>query len=172
MFLNCGEFVETNSDLLATHLMIFQKLLQMCCKYRNFIKTMKKIRQRQSWANYGSHADLFFCSSLIFSGKIVDLRTCRPLFFIFAHQCFVDPHFPKTGDCVKKVEDHWSRLYGKNFFGSLDQSKTIVYCRPANSEKNVDLDSSTVKVLSMLLLIHQPLLKVAWKMKTVSPNVL
>ena len=39
--------------------------------------------------------------------------------------------------------------------------------RPANSEKNVDFDS-----LSMLLLIHQPLLKVALKMKTFSFNTM
>ena len=28
----------------------------------------------------------------------------------------LDPHFSKSGDCVKKVEDRWFRLYGKIYF--------------------------------------------------------
>ena len=80
MFLNCGEFVETNLDLLATYLFndlskTFTNVLQITKLYNNH----KKILQRRSWANCGPHADLFFCFLPIFSGKIVDLRTCSAL---------------------------------------------------------------------------------------------
>ena len=88
MFLNCGKFVEINLELSAAYLFndlskTFTNVLQIKKLYKNY----KKIPQRQSWTNCGSHADLFFCSSPIFSGKIVDLRTLD--FFVFAHQCFV-----------------------------------------------------------------------------------
>ena len=60
MFLNCGEFVEINLDLLAIYLFndlskTFTNVLQIT----KFYKNCKKIPQRQSWANCGPHADLF-----------------------------------------------------------------------------------------------------------------
>ena len=64
MFLNCGEFVEINLDLLATYLFndlsqTFTNVLQITKFYKNH----KKIPQRQSWANCGPHADIFFVSN-------------------------------------------------------------------------------------------------------------
>ena len=53
----------------------------------------------------------------------------------------LDPHFPKKGDCAKKVEYHWSRLYGKMYFCVIESKKNY---RPANSKKNVDFDSSKI----------------------------
>ena len=50
---------------------------------------------------------------------MVCLRTCRSVFYFYSSVLCggnLDPHFPKQGDCVKKVEDHWSRLYGKIYF--------------------------------------------------------
>ena len=118
MFLNCDEFVEISLDLLATCLFndlskTFTNVLQIT----KFCTNHKKIPQRQSWANWGLHADLLFRLSPIFTGKIVDLRTCR-LYFCSSTLCGsdMDPHFPKRGDCVRKVEYHWSRLCGKNLF--------------------------------------------------------
>ena len=63
MFLNCGEFVEANLDLLATYLFndlskTFTNVLQIIKFYKNH----KKIPQHRSWANCGPHADLFFVS--------------------------------------------------------------------------------------------------------------
>ena len=53
MFLNCGEFVEINSDLSATYLFnnlskTFTNVLQITKFYKS-----QKIPQRQSWANCG-----------------------------------------------------------------------------------------------------------------------
>ena len=97
MFLNCGEFVEINLDLLATYLFddlsqTFTKVLQITKFYKNH----KKISQRQSWANCGPHADLFFGFLPIFSGKIVDLRTCSALLGQFR------PTLSKKGGLCKK----------------------------------------------------------------------
>ena len=61
MFLNCGEFVEINSDLLATY--PFNDLSQTytnVLQITKFYKNHKKIPQRKSWANCGPHADNFF----------------------------------------------------------------------------------------------------------------
>ena len=82
----------------------------------------------------------------------------------------LDPHFPKRGDCVKKAEYYWSSRvdYMENFISvSLNQSKTIDLQSLRKLEILIHL-----KVLSMLLLIHQPLLKVALKMKTFSFNTM
>ena len=79
----------------------------------------------------------------------------------------LDSHFSKSGDCVKKVEDRWFRLYRKFISVSLDQSKTINL-----QVLRKMLILTHPKVLSMLLLIHQPLLKVALKMKTFSFNAM
>ena len=61
----------------------------------------------------------------------------------FPNQCcvgaFLNPHFSKRGDYVKKVEDRWFRLYGKVYFCVIESKQNY---RPANSEKNVDFDSS------------------------------
>ena len=51
----------------------------------------------------------------------------------------LDPHFSKSGDCVKKVEDRWFRLYGKIHFWVIESKQNY---RPANSEKNANFDSS------------------------------
>ena len=53
----------------------------------------------------------------------------------------LDPHFSKRGDCVKKVEDRWFKLpvYGKIYFCVIESEQNY---RPANSEKNIDFDSS------------------------------
>ena len=62
MFLNCGEFVEINSDLLATYRYLFNDLSKTftnVLQITKFYKNSKKIPQRQSWANYGPHADRF-----------------------------------------------------------------------------------------------------------------
>ena len=52
-------------------------------------------------------ADMFFYSSPIFSEKIVDLRTCRPLFLLFllinALWGQFEPTFSKKGQLCKKV---------------------------------------------------------------------
>ena len=87
MFLNCGEFVELNSDLLATYLFndlskTFTNVLQITKFYKNHQKFLNA-RAGQT----AGRKQIFFRSSPIFSGKM-DLRTCR-LFFIFAHQSFV-----------------------------------------------------------------------------------
>ena len=51
----------------------------------------------------------------------------------------VDPHIPKRGDCVKKRLKTTGLDYVEKFISvSLYHSKT----RPANSEKNVDFNSS------------------------------
>ena len=66
MFLNCGEFVEINSDLLATRLFndlskTFTNVLQNFIKIiTKFYKNHKKIPQCQSWGNCGPHADIVF----------------------------------------------------------------------------------------------------------------
>ena len=70
MFLNCGEFVEINSDLSATYQFNdLRKTFKNVLQITKFYKNSKKIPQRQSWANCGPHADRFFCSSTIISGK-------------------------------------------------------------------------------------------------------
>ena len=108
-----------------------------------FYKNHNKIPLRQSWANCGSHADLFFSSITIFCGKIVSY-VCGlvDLIYFFVSMLSggnLDSHFPKRSECVKKVEDHWSRLYGKIYFCVIESKKNY---RPANFEKNVDFDSS------------------------------
>ena len=57
MFLNCGEFVEINLNLLATYL--FNDLSKT---FTNVLQITKfyKTPQRQSWANCAPHADIFF----------------------------------------------------------------------------------------------------------------
>ena len=60
MFVNCGEFLEISSDLLATCLFndlskTFTNVLQIT----KFYKNDKKIPQRQSWQTAGQHADIF-----------------------------------------------------------------------------------------------------------------
>ena len=51
----------------------------------------------------------------------------------------LDPHFSKRGDCVKKVEGRRFRLYEKIYFCVIESKYNY---RPANSEKNVNFDSS------------------------------
>ena len=76
---NCGEFVEINSDLLATYSCNdFSKTFTNVLQMTKFHKNHKKIPQRQSWANCGPHADIYFCSSMLRRGNL-------------------DPHFPKKG---------------------------------------------------------------------------
>ena len=70
----------------------------------------KKIIKKFPNARAGQTAGrmhIFFCSSPIFSGKIVDLRSVNLLYFCSSMLCGgnLDPHFSKRGDCVKKVED-------------------------------------------------------------------
>ena len=61
MFLNCGEFVEINLDLLATYLFNDQsKTFTNVLQITKFYKNRKKIPQRQNWTNCGAHADPFF----------------------------------------------------------------------------------------------------------------
>ena len=97
MFLNCGKLVEINLNLSATYLSndllkTFTNALQMT----KFHKNHKKIPQRQSWANCGPHADLFFCFLPIFSGKIVELRKCSALWEQF------EPTLSKKGGLCEK----------------------------------------------------------------------
>ena len=133
MFLNCGEFLEITSDLLATYRYLFNDLSKTFTNVLRITKFYKNYKKNSSTPELGklrAACRSFFCSSTIFSGKIVCLRTCR-LFFIFAHQCFwgnLDPHLPKREDCVKKTKYHWSSRvdYVKKFISlSLNQSKTI-----------------------------------------------
>ena len=80
----------------------------------------------------------------------------------------LDPHFPKKGDCVKNIEYHWSRDYIEKFISvSMNQSKTID--RQILRKMSILIH---LKGLSVLLLTHQPLLKVALKMKTFSFNAI
>ena len=63
MFLNCGEFVEINSDLLATYLFndlskTYTNVLQITKFYKNHKKFLSAIGGQ--WANCGPHADNFF----------------------------------------------------------------------------------------------------------------
>ena len=69
----------------------------------------------------------------------------------------LDPHFPKRGDCVKRL----------NTTG-LDYLQMFISV-PLNQSKTMDLQ---ILRKIMLLLIHQPLLKVALKMKTFSLNTI
>ena len=97
MFLNCGEFVEINLDLLATYLFNgLSKTSTNVLQITKFYKNHKKIPQRHSWANCGPHADLFFRFLPIFSEKIVDLRTCSALWGQFG------PTLSKKGGLCKK----------------------------------------------------------------------
>ena len=62
---------------------------------------------------------IFFCSSPIFSEKIVDLRTGR-LFYIFAHQCFVGAiwthSFQKGGIAFERLNTTGLDYMEKIFF--------------------------------------------------------
>ena len=97
MFLNCGEFVEINSDLLATYLFndlskTFTNVLQITKFYKNHIKFLNaKLGKLRAACRY------FFCSSPIFSGKIENLQTSRLFHFHSSRLCGnnLDPHFPK-----------------------------------------------------------------------------
>ena len=167
MFQTCGKFLEISSYLLAAYLFndlskTFTNVLQITKFYKNH----KKISQRQSWANCGPHADKFFCSSPIFSGKIVYLRTCRLFIFLIINVWYgqFGPTLSKKGRLCKKSLNTIGLLEPtmKKFISvSFDQNKTI--------DLQILRKMSILihpKVLSMLLLIHQPLLKVALKMKT------
>ena len=83
MFLNCGEFVEINSDLLATYLFndpskTFTNVLQITKFYKNH----KKFLNARAGQTAGRMQIFFLCSSPIFSGKIGSLRTCRLVLFL------------------------------------------------------------------------------------------
>ena len=83
MFLNCGEFVEINSDLLATYLFndlskTFTNVLQITKFYKNH----KKFLNARAGQTAGRMQIFFLCSSPIFSGKIVSLRMCRLVLFL------------------------------------------------------------------------------------------
>ena len=63
MVLNCGEFAEINSDLLATYLFndlskTYKNVLQITKFYKNHKKFVNAIAGQ--WANCGPHADNFF----------------------------------------------------------------------------------------------------------------
>ena len=86
MFLNCGEFLEINSDLFATYLFndlskTFTNVLQITKFYKNH----KKFLNARAGQTAGRMQIFFVCSSQLFSGKIVSLRTCRLVLL----QCFV-----------------------------------------------------------------------------------
>ena len=53
--------------------MIFQKLSQLCCKQRSFINVIKN-SSTPELGKLRAACRYFFCSSSIFSEKIVDLR--------------------------------------------------------------------------------------------------
>ena len=98
MFLNCGDFVEINLDLLATYLFndlskTYTNVLQITKFYRNH----KKFLNARAGQTAGRMQIFFFCSSQIFSGKIVNLRTFRLFYFYSSMFCGgnFDPHFPK-----------------------------------------------------------------------------
>ena len=111
MFLNCGAFVEIYSDLLATYLCndlskTFANVLQITKFYKNHKKNSSTPELGKLRATYRS----FFCFLPIFSGKIVDLRKCSALWGQ------LEPTLSEKGNCVRKVECHWSRLHGKKLF--------------------------------------------------------
>ena len=83
MFLNCGDFVEIDSDLLATYLFhdiskAFTNVLQITKFYKNH----KKNSSTPELGKVRAACRSFFCSPPIFSGKIVDLRTCKLFLFL------------------------------------------------------------------------------------------
>ena len=112
MFLNCGEFVEINSDLLAAYQFNdLSKTFTTVLQITKFYKNSKKIPQRQNWANYGLLADFF----LLFndfqwknsrSADVVGLRTCRLFLFSSTMVCGGNfqfgPTLSKKGGLCKK----------------------------------------------------------------------
>ena len=82
----------------------------------------------------------------------------------------MDPHFSKKSDGVKKIEYHWSRDCIEKFISvSLNQSKTIDLQSLRKMSILIHLNGLS---RPMLLLTHQPLLKVALKMKTFPFNAI
>ena len=125
MFRNCGEFIEINSDLLATYLFndlskTFTNVLQItkfCKNYKKFFNA--RAGKPRAACRYSF---LIFTDFQWKNSRSADVQT----FFIFAHQCFVEAiwthTFQKGGDCVRKVEYLWCRLglYGKIYFGVIE----------------------------------------------------
>ena len=104
MFLNCGEFVEINSDFLATYLFNdLSKTYTNVLQITKFYKNHKKFLNVRAGQTAGRMQIFFFRSSPIFSGKIVNLRTCRLFYFYSSMLCGnnLDPHFPN-----RRVEYH------------------------------------------------------------------
>ena len=118
MFLNCGEFVEINSNLRATYLFNdLSKTFTNALQITKFYKNLKKFLNARAGQTAG-RMQIIFCSSPIFNEKLQICGRVDFLFFCSSMLCTgnLDPHFPKRGDCVKKVEYYWYRLYGKIYF--------------------------------------------------------
>ena len=98
MFLNCGEFVEVNVDLLATYLFndlskSFTNVLQITKFYKNH----KKNSSTPELGKLRAVCRSFFDFLPIFSGKIV-AYICGRVVLCGGN---LDPHFPKRGLCKK-----------------------------------------------------------------------
>ena len=128
MFLNRGEFVEINSDLLATYLFNdLSKSFTNGLQITKLCKNYKKFLNARAGQTAGRMQIFFCCSSPILRGKIEDLRTRRPFLFSFINALWgqFGPTLSKKGRLCKK----WLKTSGLNYVEkfisvSFDQSKT------------------------------------------------
>ena len=107
MFLNCGEFAEINSDLLATYLCNdLSKTYTNVLQITKFQKNHKKVLNARAGQTAG-RMQIFFLLFTNFQRKnsrSADVYT----FFNYCSSMLcggsLDSHFPKRGDCVKQIE--------------------------------------------------------------------